>query len=201
MHQWPWARIAGGPGLPDRVIRRLLCSGRIRTVLYASDGGDAGTSALGRAQRAVLDLGRSHRVVSKRLFRALLLRDGGCAYPGCGAQHGLEAHHVRHWLFGGRTDLKNLVLLCRVHHHAHHDGEFLIVPLGQHRFRFQRADGVILPEHVDPSTLTSTAAPIEADHADVAPDAATTRWDGTNLDHHYAIAALAQRLHALEPPA
>src|SRR5882757_7183907 len=30
----PYARIADGPGLPDRVIKRLLCSGRIRTVIH-----------------------------------------------------------------------------------------------------------------------------------------------------------------------
>jgi hypothetical protein len=37
-----------------------------------------------------------------------------------------EAHHVRHWIDGGGTDLANLVLLCRAHHHAHHDGEFRV---------------------------------------------------------------------------
>jgi hypothetical protein len=38
----------------------------------------------------------------------------------------LEAYHVRHWIDGGGTDLANLVLLCRAHHHAHHDGEFRV---------------------------------------------------------------------------
>ncbi|HEX2374877.1 MAG TPA: HNH endonuclease signature motif containing protein [Actinomycetota bacterium] len=33
-----------------------------------------------------------------------------------------EAHHVRHWLHGGPTDLANLVLLCRAHHRAVHEG-------------------------------------------------------------------------------
>ncbi len=35
--------------------------------------------------------------------------------------HPLQAHHVRHWLHGGPTDLDNLVRLCRTHHHDHHD--------------------------------------------------------------------------------
>ena len=33
-----------------------------------------------------------------------------------------EAHHLRHWLHGGPTNLANLALLCRVHHRAVHEG-------------------------------------------------------------------------------
>jgi len=109
----PYARIADGPGLPDRVIKRLLCSGRIRTVIHEHGN--------------VRDLGRSHRVVTDRLFRALLIRDHGrCAHPGCDTTRSLQAHHIRQWLHGGRTDLHNLLLLCQAHHLAHHDGEYTI---------------------------------------------------------------------------
>ncbi|HEY5455081.1 MAG TPA: DUF222 domain-containing protein, partial [Acidothermaceae bacterium] len=52
----PYARIAGGPGLPDRVVQRLLCEGRIRTVIH-----DSATIRDGTTQ--VLDVGRSHRLV------------------------------------------------------------------------------------------------------------------------------------------
>jgi hypothetical protein len=107
----PFARIADGPGLADRVIRRLLCSGRVRTVVHDRDG-------------TPLDLGRSHRVVSEKLFRALVLRDGGCAHPGRGSGHGLEAHHVRHWLHGGRTDLGKLAS----HQNIRMDGRDTLLP-------------------------------------------------------------------------
>ena len=33
-----------------------------------------------------------------------------------------DAHHLRHWLHGGPTDLANLALLCRTHHRAVHEG-------------------------------------------------------------------------------
>ena len=33
-----------------------------------------------------------------------------------------DAHHLRHWLHGGPTDLANLALLCRAHHRAVHEG-------------------------------------------------------------------------------
>jgi len=52
----PYARIADGPGLPDRVIKRLLCSGRIRTAIH--DHG-ATVRDLGRQQPREL----GHRAV------------------------------------------------------------------------------------------------------------------------------------------
>jgi hypothetical protein len=33
-----------------------------------------------------------------------------------------EGHHLVPWLEGGPTDLPNLALLCRAHHHAVHEG-------------------------------------------------------------------------------
>lgn len=187
----PYARIADGPGLPNQIVERLLCSGRIRTVLRDGRGGRSN----------VLELGRSHRVVTERQFRALMLRDGGCKHPGCDARRGVEAHHVRHWLYGGRTDLANLILLCKRHHHAHHDDEFSIVPLGRGWFRFLRRDDVELPDRIDPCALVGTTVPIEAEHSDVRSDAATPRWDGTRLDRDWAVVALAQHLVRTDDPA
>jgi hypothetical protein len=183
----PYAHVAGGPGLPDAVVKRLTCAGRIRTAVHNHDG-------------TVLDLGRSHRVVSERLYRALLLRDEGrCTHPGCANTRDLQAHHVRHWLYGGPTNLANLVLLCAIHHRSHHDGEFRIQRLGRGRFRFLRADGRVLPDHVDPAQLIANGTPVEHEYADITADAATTRWIGHRLDRHYAISVLAQRREQLAP--
>ncbi len=178
----PAGRIAHGPGLADSVLTRLLCNGRVRTVLHGrrTDG-----------TRNVLDLGRSHRLVSDRQFRALLLRDHGCTYPGCGSTHRLHAHHVQHWIHGGRTDLANLVLLCEAHHLSLHDGQFFIAPVPEGRFRFTRPDGAVLREHIDPSDHIVVSTPIETEHGDVAADAAMTRWGGERIDRHWAIAGLA----------
>jgi len=52
----------------------------------------------------VLDLGRSTRVVSPAQRRALVLRDGGCGFPGCDRPlDWCDAHHVWHWVKGGPT--------------------------------------------------------------------------------------------------
>ncbi|WP_375496972.1 HNH endonuclease [uncultured Jatrophihabitans sp.] len=160
------------------MIERLLCDGRLRTNLFREDG-------------SLFDLGRTRRVVSKRVMRALLERDGGCCtHPGCGSRDGLEAHHVRHWLHGGRTDLANLVVLCRRHHHAHHREEFSIGVRTSGRFVLRRPDGLILEDHVDPARLIPSAPDPLAAGPDDAPS-----WTGTGerLDRHRAIAVLAQR--------
>jgi len=78
---------------------------------------------LGGAPSQPLDLGRTSRVVSPAQHRALAVRDGGCVFPDCGRPLAwCEAHHLWHWLDGGPTDLDNLILLCRAHHRAVHEG-------------------------------------------------------------------------------
>ena len=78
---------------------------------------------LGGAPTQPLEVGRTTRVIQPAQRTALAVRDGGCVFPDC--QRPLawcEAHHVRHWLHGGPTDLANLALLCRAHHRAVHEG-------------------------------------------------------------------------------
>ncbi|MGW4337554.1 HNH endonuclease signature motif containing protein, partial [Rhodococcus koreensis] len=73
---------------------------------------------------APLDVGLTSRTATRKQRRALAVRDGGCAFPGCGAPASwCEAHHAVHWVNGGLTDMDNLVLLCGFHHRLiHHDG-------------------------------------------------------------------------------
>jgi Domain of unknown function (DUF222)/HNH endonuclease len=69
----------------------------------------------------ILDYGRAARVVPNSLFRALVIRDKGCRHPGCDRPAAwCDAHHIIQWQHGGRTDLANMVLLCRRHHRLTH---------------------------------------------------------------------------------
>ncbi|HEX6674374.1 MAG TPA: DUF222 domain-containing protein [Actinomycetes bacterium] len=110
------------------------------------DGGDPGGTSCGGTLAAVLraavsllpaplgapvallDLGRATRVVPPALRRALALRDGGCVAEGRGRPAAwCDAHHRVHWARGGATSLAGLVLLCRVHHVAAHEGGWQFV--------------------------------------------------------------------------
>ncbi|HEU4398226.1 MAG TPA: DUF222 domain-containing protein [Actinomycetota bacterium] len=131
-----------GP-LPAETCRRLACDAALTRVLVARDpnhhshtGGDPGglaarlqttmallPAALGGAPTQPLEVGRTARVVTAAQRAALAVRDGGCAFPGCDRPVAwCDAHHLRHWLHGGPTDLANLALLCRAHHRAVHEG-------------------------------------------------------------------------------
>ncbi len=175
----PAARVEAGPGLPDHVIQRLLCDGRVRAVLTKDD--------------RVLDVGRTRRLVTDKQFRALARRhDGCCAHPGCPNTTRLHAHHVTPWLVGGRTDLDNLILICERHHVALHDGAFRIRKLGRGRFHFETPDGVDLA-HPIAGPAPDEMASLETEHPRLDPDAATTKWDGQRLQRDYAISVIAQR--------
>ena len=91
-----------------------------------------------------LDIGRRTRTVPTALRRALVLRDRGCAFPGCTVPASwCDAHHRQHWADGGATALPNLVLLCGVHHELIHNSDWQV----------QLPDGVpefIPPPYIDP---------------------------------------------------
>ena len=61
-------------------------------------------------------LGRNQRLGNAAQRLAVAVRDGGCFE--CGApMHRCELHHMREWhRDGGRTDIDNLVAVCRRHH-------------------------------------------------------------------------------------
>ena len=88
--------------------RRIACDAAIIPALLASPS-------------QPLDLGRSTRTVNPALYRALVLRDQGCAFPHCNRPpEWTEAHHIQHWADGGTTALINLCLLCAHHHQTVH---------------------------------------------------------------------------------
>lgn len=67
---------------------------------------------------AVLDQGRARRVATTTQTWALYARDRGCSFPGCDQPPEMcERHHLIAWIDGGPTNLNNLTLLCRYHHH------------------------------------------------------------------------------------
>ncbi|WP_265445686.1 HNH endonuclease signature motif containing protein [Flexivirga meconopsidis] len=68
-----------------------------------------------------LDVGRRERLVTKGLRAAVLIRDGGCTFPGCDRPPGFcEVHHVTPWWAGGTTSLTNSAMLCCRHHQEVH---------------------------------------------------------------------------------
>jgi hypothetical protein len=125
-----------GLGLTAETVRRLACDASILPAV------------LGSASQT-LDVGRQRRLVTGPLRRALVLRDRGCAFPGCDRPpRWCDAHHIHHWADGGDTSLTNSVLLCGHHHRHLHHGEWTV-----------RLGGDGHPEFVPPAWLDPDQLP------------------------------------------
>ena len=63
-----------------------------------------------------LDIGYSDTIPAS-IRRAVQLRDRGCAWPRCGRPAAwCDVHHLQHKADGGKTSVRNCVLLCQFHH-------------------------------------------------------------------------------------
>ena len=97
-----------GPAIAPEVAQRLACTARVQ-VLLEDAAGD------------VVALDRMRREPPAWMIRQVRYRDRGCRFPGCGTRAFTEAHHIRWWRDGGRTELGNLVLICSFHHRLVHE--------------------------------------------------------------------------------
>lgn len=96
--------LATGQQVSAGDLRRLCCDADLMPVVLGTES-------------EVLDVGRTERLVTPAIRRALSVRDGGCAFPNCSAPDSrCDAHHLTPWWAGGATSLANLVLLCPFHH-------------------------------------------------------------------------------------
>ncbi|WP_430501054.1 DUF222 domain-containing protein [Micromonospora trifolii] len=125
-----------GLQLTPETVRRLACDAAILPAVLGGTG-------------QTLDVGRQRRLVTGPLRRALVLRDQGCAFPGCDRPpRWCDAHHIQHWADGGTTNLANAVLLCGHHHRHVHRGEWAV-----------RLGGDGHPEFIPPAWLDPNRLP------------------------------------------
>jgi len=90
-------------------VRRIACDA---TIAIAVDDDVGHTMFEGRARREPTDAQR----------REIKRRDRHCRFPGCTNATFTNAHHVKPWKTGGKTDIDNLALLCLHHHRRVHSG-------------------------------------------------------------------------------
>jgi hypothetical protein len=104
----------GDTFMTARDIRRMLCDAHVLPAVMGTDS-------------KPLDVAVPSYVVPAHIRRGLVLRDKGCAFPGCAKPANVsDSHHIRQWLQGGPTQLDNLVLLCPHHHKLVHHSDWEI---------------------------------------------------------------------------
>ena len=101
---------------PDGTTRLLCCDAAVTPVIVD-------------ANRVPLDMGTAVRFFTPAQRRAILVRDGGCAFPGCDAPLAwTQIHHLDEAADQGPTDLANGIALCPIDHAKLHTGNWHIEP-------------------------------------------------------------------------
>ena len=172
------ATLEDGTRISAETLRRVAC--------------DCALVAVGHDGQA-LNIGRRARSIPPAIRRALMLRDRGCAFPGCTHTRFLHAHHLRHWLHGGATSLENCVSLCSFHHHLVHEGGWQI----------SSEDGSFLfhPPVGNPLAPVPPREPVDnavgwlrtwAEENDLylGPETNMPLWDGSRPDYELAVSLL-----------
>ncbi len=130
------------------VVRRLACDA---TLVIALDDEAGHTMYEGRARRFPTETQR----------RELWRRDQDCRFPGCPHKRFVQAHHIRPWKLGGRTDLDNLALLCRAHHTLVHSTGWSVSGDANTELTFISPEGRVTMSRPSPlwGTIRTAAAP------------------------------------------
>ncbi len=159
--------------------RRIACDAATEHMHHDADGD-------------VIASSRRTRTIPPAIRRALTVRDTTCRFPGCTSRR-CDAHHIVHWADDGETNLENLVLLCRPHHRAVHEGGFGVSRATNGAVTFTRPDG----ERLDTAPPTPRAWYEQPTDPPIAPNAPPV-WDGTRFDVVWAVDILRTGGSALE---
>ncbi|MGB8860219.1 MAG: DUF222 domain-containing protein [Ilumatobacteraceae bacterium] len=121
---------AHGDRIPAHIVRRLAQHANLQRVIHAGN--------------TILDLGREVRYATDAQYKALLVRDGGCRWPGCHIPAAwCQADHLLAWEDHGLTDLDNLVLWCSHHHREKHRPGVTIIG-NAHALQLLLANGTLV---------------------------------------------------------
>ena len=112
-------------------VQRHACEGGYVPIAFNDDGQS-------------LNLGQAQRFHTTRQRIAIAARDGGCIGPDCDRPPAwCEVHHIDEFSLGGKTDLRDGVLLCRHHHLMVHNNGWRVTRQGDQYW-------LVPPPGVDP---------------------------------------------------
>ena len=116
----PPAHLAGFGPIGPELLSYIACGADLTPILTHTQPMMDGKRIDNRPQAAILNVGRTRRLATRKQRLAVIARQQGvCAAPGCHHAH-LEMHHTIWWSDGGPTDLDLLIGLCvRCHHLIH----------------------------------------------------------------------------------
>ena len=136
-----FGQLPDGEVLHGEAVRRLACDAKITRLIVGPES-------------MPLDVGRAQRTATRAQRQALRVRDDGCRFPGCDRPADwCDVHHVTFWSHGGRTDVDEMISLCRKHHTAVHEGGWQVRTIGPGRFVFTNPTGQPVPDGAGQPTI------------------------------------------------
>ena len=177
------SELAAGGNVSAETSRRLACDCGVVHWLEDSDG-------------TTLNVGRRTRSIPPSIRRALNRRDGGCRFPGCTAQHYVDAHHIHHWADGGETRLDNLLLLCRHHHRLVHEDGYRLVLDAAGEPVFTTPQGEQIPHGPDTrfrGNVFALTTENRRERIEIGPGTLVPMWAGERMDDGMAVDGLVWR--------
>jgi len=164
--------VEDGPAISVSTAQMLGCGAALSWMVHDRNG-------------SVLRLGRRRRRPNAALRRAARERDRcRCRFPGCESRR-VDLHHIRFWSHGGRTDLDNLISLCKYHHQLVHERGYLIAAKPGGIFAFYRPDGTALPPSPPLQKPAGTIA--DCHDTEITEDTIIPPWYGERLDLDHAL--------------
>ena len=136
--------LESGELISGETVRRIACDA---TIVVALDDDVGHTMYEGRARRFPTATQR----------REIMRRDRHCRFPGCTNVTFTNAHHIKPWKPDGRTDLKNLALLCEHHHHLVHSRQWTMSGDANEELSFVGPTGRVMTSGPSPLWTAITA--------------------------------------------
>lgn len=128
-HDRSLAQTECGHDLAPQAVARLCCDAVLRRVTLDGRG-------------LPIEVGRAHRTATDAQWAAIKAIHSGCGWADCPAPISwCQAHHIREWERGGKTDLDNLIPLCSRHHHQVHEGGWRLRLQPDRSLEIHRPDG------------------------------------------------------------
>ena len=173
------ATLEDGTRVSAETLRRVACD---CALLAAASDGEA------------MNIGRRSRSIPPAIRRAAMLRDRGCAFPGCTHTAFLHGHHVEHWLHGGETSVRNVVTLCSCHHRLVHEGGWTVATGADGAFEFRSPGGRLLAARPAREALDDGVGWLresaDGRELELGPEVNLPQWDGKSPDYNQAVQSL-----------
>lgn len=182
------SELEGCENVSAETSRRLACDCSVINWLDHKGSAIVGAEPLAVSRRT--------RTVSPALRRALQRRDRGCRFPGCSCTRFVDAHHIYHWADGGKTNINNLVLLCRHHHRLVHEGGFGLWRNPGGEIRFTNPEGKRLTQSAQ-KRFSGNVSALTLENAElgisITPKTSIPDWQGESMDSSVVVHNLSLR--------